>query len=81
MKLTVMLFASARQIANASQLELEFEHSPTVVELHQELVRRHPDLAELAAKSIFAINHEFSDAGQLVTSTDEIALIPPVSGG
>ena len=81
MKIQIALFASARQIANTSQLEVEFEHSPTIAELQQELVRRYPNLAELAAKSFFALNHEFAEVDQRVTSADEIALIPPVSGG
>ncbi len=52
----------------------------TVGELRQELSERFPELLDL--KSLFiAVNNDYADDDRLLKPTDEIALIPPVSGG
>ena len=45
------------------------------------LARRVPALAGLLAKSALAVNHDFADDAQVLQPTDEVAVIPPVSGG
>ena len=55
-------------------------HGTTVGELRQELSERFPELLDL--KSLFiAVNNDYADDDRVLKSTDEIALIPPVSGG
>jgi len=52
----------------------------TVGELRQELSERFPELLDL--KSLFiAVNNDYADDDLVLKPTDEIALIPPVSGG
>jgi molybdopterin synthase sulfur carrier subunit len=52
----------------------------TVGELRQELSERFPELLDL--KSLFiAVNNDYADDDLALKPTDEIALIPPVSGG
>lgn len=52
----------------------------TVEELKNHLFTSYPKLAGL--KSLFvAVNHNYAEGGQTIAETDEIALIPPVSGG
>ena len=52
----------------------------TVGELKEELSERFPELSGL--KSLFvAVNNDYADDERVLQPTDEIALIPPVSGG
>jgi sulfur-carrier protein len=52
----------------------------TVADLRMALKERYPELATLKSLMI-AINNEYAGDDQLVREEDEIALIPPVSGG
>jgi molybdopterin converting factor small subunit len=52
-----------------------------VGELRARLARDCPPLAELLAKSAVAVNHDFADDSRSLSPNDEIAIIPPVSGG
>lgn len=61
--------------------EVEFDGGiQTVAELREALKNRYPELATLKSLMI-AINNEYAGDDQLVREDDEIALIPPVSGG
>ncbi|MBK7651517.1 MAG: MoaD/ThiS family protein [Flammeovirgaceae bacterium] len=61
--------------------ELAFELSGTSVgDLRNTLATQYPDLKKL--KSLFiAVNQEYASDEARLSETDEIALIPPVSGG
>jgi len=82
MNLTVKLFATLKDKAQASQLALELQQSaPRVADLLAEIVAQKPAL-ETSMKSILvAVNHEFAFPDQILSPQDEIALFPPVSGG
>ncbi len=78
----VLLFGIAKDIVGASVLAMEsFEKRPdTVKELKQELERSFPDFGKLSSLAI-AVNSEYAEEGTQLRSGDEIAIIPPVSGG
>jgi molybdopterin converting factor subunit 1 len=81
MTVTVILFAAARELADADSIALELCPGATVAALRAELARRVPALAGLLAKSALAVNHDFADDAVVLQPTDEVAVIPPVSGG
>jgi molybdopterin converting factor subunit 1 len=81
MTVTVILFAAARELADADSIALELRPGATVAALRAELARRVPALAGLLAKSALAVNHDFADDAVVLQPTDEVAVIPPVSGG
>jgi len=78
--MTVLLFAAARELAGADSIAVEPPRA-TVADLRAELARRIPALAGLLAKSAIAVNHDFAEEDRLLQPADEIAVIPPVSGG
>ncbi len=83
MHLTILLFAGLRQRAGTAELILELDPSPpslTVAELRQQIAKAHPELGSLD-HCRFALGHEFVDEHEHVDPGQEIALIPPVSGG
>jgi molybdopterin synthase catalytic subunit len=77
----VKLFATLKDRAGANAVTLAADGEFTVRELRALIAAQHPSLAELAARSIVAINHEFAFDDDVVRTTDEVALFPPVSGG
>ena len=81
MTVTVILFAAARDLAGADSLALDLPAGATVADLRAELARRVPALAKLLAKSAVAVNHDFVEDDRVLAPGDEVAIIPPVSGG
>ena len=75
----VKLFGVARDIVGSSTLELEDEVK-TVGELLDLLKIRYVQLTKLTSLLI-AVNEEYAELSDPVHERDEIALIPPVSGG
>ncbi len=81
MRLTVLLFAGVRARLGVPQLELEVPEPVTVAGLRDRLVAAHPQLRESLAACRIAVDHEFADDDAAILAGQEIALIPPVSGG
>ena len=81
MKIKVLLFAQARQIAGNDQLEVDIESGATVGDLRESISDSFPELSQLLARSGIALDQEYAVDGDIVTSDAEVAMIPPVSGG
>jgi molybdopterin synthase sulfur carrier subunit len=81
MIVTIQFFAAARDIAGTETVQLELGSHPTVLELRTALSLAYPAMMELIARSAIAVNHEYAVDGTDITECDELALIPPVSGG
>lgn len=81
MKVTVKLFASFREAAGTPQSLLEVATGTTVGELWGEVVTAYPRLAPISHSAAFALNGRYSPAGATVSAGDEVAFLPPVSGG
>lgn len=81
MKLTVRLFAMVRDSAGDGTLDLDLPESATIAMVRDELVARLPELASLSGNLRFAVNAEYAGDEMVVKASDEIACIPPVSGG
>lgn len=81
MKLTVKLFAAARELAGCGEIGIELPTGATVGELRAGLVIAAPALAALAQRSMVAVNEEYAIDATLLRESDVAALIPPVSGG
>jgi molybdopterin converting factor subunit 1 len=81
MKLTVKLFAAARELAGSGEIGVALPTGATVGELRAALVVAAPALAALAERSMVAVNEEYAGAATLLRESDVVALIPPVSGG
>jgi molybdopterin converting factor subunit 1 len=77
----VLLFARARELVGARSVSLTLPFSSTVADLRAALTTLHPALAALLTCSALAVNHAFADDSTPLSPDDEIALIPPVSGG
>ena len=78
---TVLLFAAAREAAGRGRLELPHGAGLTAAAVWEALVRESPALAPLAASISVAVNHRFVPRDTALAPGDELAFLPPVSGG
>ena len=79
MKFKVKTFGVARDVMGGKEVVVETEGNQ-VLDLRKELIFKYPELEKL--RSLFiAVNQSYSEDTTELKETDEIALIPPVSGG
>ena len=81
MRVTVRLFARLRDIAGAAELSREIAAGATIGSVWQELVREFPDLAEYERSISAAVNADYARMNHALADGDEVAFLPPVSGG
>ena len=77
----VHLFARFRDVFNAEVLDLLLPINADVKLLRERIAVANPGLAALLSRSQIAVNDEFVDDDVPIRAGDEIAIIPPVSGG
>jgi MoaE-MoaD fusion protein len=80
-RLTLKLFATLRERAHASELSREFPDGTTVEDIWRYLVGEFPGLGGHHHAVGFAVNQEYVDGDFRPRHNDEVAFIPPVSGG
>jgi MoaE-MoaD fusion protein len=81
MKAKVRLFARLADLAGARETELELGEGLSVAEAFDALCQRFPEMAGLACSLMYAVNAEYVSPDHPLRTGDELALIPPVSGG
>jgi MoaE-MoaD fusion protein len=80
MRVSVRLFAGLRERAGADRVEVELPEGASVADLLAAMGTT--PVGELAPRScIVALNREYADVDAVVAESDEVALVPPVSGG
>ena len=77
----VLAFARVREIAGHSEFERELDAGATIGSLWAALVDELPELAHFSKSIRFAHNGQIAGAASLLEDGDEVALLPPVSGG
>ncbi len=80
-RVTIKLFATLRERARTAELDREFPEGITVGEIWRGLVAEFPALGGHHDSVAFAVNHEYVDGDYRPRAGDEVAFIPPVSGG
>jgi len=79
MKIQLLLFAQAREIVGENQIEFQLTNEADVNGLLRELYNMFPDLSGLEIK--VAVNGEYTENTRKLHVGDEVAIIPPISGG
>ncbi|MVM29162.1 molybdopterin converting factor subunit 1 [Spirosoma sp. HMF4905] len=77
---SVLLFGITRDLTGQSLLSMSVDQEARVQDLLDQLYQHYPKLADIKSLLV-AVNGEYAERDHLLTSKDEIALIPPVSGG
>jgi molybdopterin converting factor subunit 1 len=81
MRIRVRLFAMQRELAGAREVSLELPEGATIEDAWAALVERFPPIAPGRAALRFARNSEYAPPEEPLADGDEVACIPPVSGG
>lgn len=81
MRVRVRLFAVQRELAGAREVPLELGDGATVEDAWAAIVARFPLLAPGRPSVRFARNGDYAEAATTLDDGDEVAFIPPVSGG
>jgi molybdopterin converting factor subunit 1 len=81
MRVTIRLFANLHDLAGADELTREAPPEATVGSIWALLVREFPALAPYASSVSAAVNADYARMSRPVRDGDEVAFLPPVSGG
>jgi molybdopterin converting factor subunit 1 len=77
----VLLFGAAADRAGVRQVEVTVDDGATVGELWSALAEERPGLSPMRDTLAFAVNGEYARMADAVSPGDEVAVLPPVSGG
>lgn len=80
-EITVKLFGPLRDIVGKDEVPCHIPDVPTGETVFAELVREHPDLLPWRDHLMLAVNLTYVPFDHPVTGADDVAFIPPVSGG
>ena len=81
MRVTVRLFARLRELVGSGELERDADADATVADVWQDLVSEFPVIAPYSHSMSCAVNAEYSRMTARLQPGDEVAFLPPVSGG
>ena len=81
MRVTVRLFARLKDIAGADELTRDVATGATIATVWRQLAGEFPELAQYERSISSAVNLDYTHMDRAVSDGDEIAFLPPVSGG
>ena len=81
MKVSILYFASARDIASRQRETMTVPEGATVKTLTSLIVREHPPLAKLKGSMRYSVNLVVASDDAVLHDGDEVGVLPPVAGG
>ena len=81
MRVTVRLFARLRDIVGAPELSRDCAPGATIGDVWRQLAGEYPELAQYERSISSAVNADYARMDRVVGDGDEVAFLPPVSGG
>lgn len=81
MNVRLLLFAVLQDIVGSSEVSLQLSPGTSALEVWQSLRARHHQLHPFAVPPMTAINQVYAQPDTVLREGDELAFIPPVSGG
>ena len=81
MRVTVRLFARLRDIAGSGDLVREAPAGATVADVWRNLIGEFPEMAGYDSSISTAVNADYAKMTAALSDGDEVAFLPPVSGG
>jgi molybdopterin converting factor subunit 1 len=80
-RVRVLFFGIVRERLGRREAEVELDDAATVADFLADLKTRHPAFAAGVSSVRVAVNGEYVDSATTLSDNDEVAVIPPVSGG
>ena len=81
MRVTVRLFARLRDITGTAELAREVPPGATIRSVWQQLAGEYPELTDYERSISSAVNADYARMDRPLAEGDEVAFLPPVSGG
>jgi molybdopterin converting factor subunit 1 len=81
MNITVRLFALMREKAGTDLIRLQMPQAASAAQALEVLQHQYPVLQPYLARARLAVRQNFVEAATILQEGDELAIIPPVSGG
>ena len=81
MKVKIKFFALIREKIGIKEIDMEIKEGATLGMLFDKLKKNYPVLKDSSNYLLFSVNKEYASLNSVLNEGDEIALIPPVSGG
>ena len=80
-RLKVLFFGRLKELTGHAEDSLEFADASTIEQLFASYAARHPELAKYRSSVVASRNQEFAAWDTPLRTGDEVAFLPPVSGG
>jgi molybdopterin converting factor subunit 1 len=80
-RVRVELFAGLREVIGQQEIDVDLARGASVGDLREKLRRDFPQLAPFLPSLVCAVNEEYRLPEYILQDGDEVALIPPISGG
>jgi molybdopterin converting factor subunit 1 len=80
-RVKVLFFGRVREITGRTEDSVELVSSADIEELFANYTERHPQLRQFRSSLVASCNREFSNWNTVLHDGDEVAFLPPVSGG
>ena len=80
--ITVKFFAYCREIVGKETIKLKLKDKTTTVgDIRMMIFQMYPSLSSLSKVFFVAVNHKLANDDTILNNHDEVAILPPVSGG
>lgn len=80
MEVEILAFGATRDIVGGSSFKVSLAQDDSVADLKNQLYEQYPKMRKLRSLMV-AVNNEYAEDDLQLSGKEEIALIPPVSGG
>jgi molybdopterin converting factor small subunit len=80
-KINLKLYALIKDILGKDRIDMDWTNNMTVGDLRKKLDASYPILSIVNARFSISVNRKPVDDSELIRNTDEIAVLPPISGG
>ena len=81
MRVQVLFFGILRDLVGRASETLELDEDATVADVLEHYQSRIPKIREMLPSLALSVNQHYSGPGAVLGNGDEVALLPPVSGG
>jgi molybdopterin converting factor subunit 1 len=81
MRVQVLFFGVLRDLVGRASESLELDDDATVADVLEHYQSRIPKIREMLPSLALSVNQHYSGPGAVLGNGDEVALLPPVSGG